>query len=87
MKYLFIALISLLLAACVPATTLEITKSDGTTVKFASAKDQVVQGLEADLNNGVLKIGELESSSSKAAAVKAEREKTAAQTLLDLVRR
>jgi hypothetical protein len=87
MKPLLIALLALLLTACAPATMLEITKSDGTVVKFSSAKDQVVQGLSADMAAGTLQIEALESSSSKAAAAQAEREKTAAQTLLGLVGR
>ena len=87
MKPFFTLIAVLLLTACAPATTLEIAKADGTVVKFSSAKDQVVQGLAADLATGKLEIESLESSSSKAAAAQAEREKTAAQTLLELVGR
>lgn len=86
MKPLFVAMIVLLLTACTPATTLEITKADGTVVKFRSAKDQVVQGLAADLASGTLAIESLESSASKVSEAQLKREQSAAQTLLGLMR-
>jgi len=87
MVRLFLFASVLLLTGCVPSTTLEITKSDGTVVKFASAKDQVVQGLAADMANGTLNIESLESSASKVAEAQLKREQSAAQTLLDLLMR
>ena len=68
-------------------TTLEVTKADGTSVKFVSAKDQVVEGLEADMSTGTLKIGNLKSSASSVAESQLKREQSAAQTLLDLLMR
>jgi hypothetical protein len=76
-----------LFAGCMPTTTLEITKPDGTHVRFASAKDQVVQGLAADMASGTLNIESLESSASKVAESQLKREQSAAQTVLDLVRK
>jgi transcriptional regulator NrdR family protein len=70
-----------------PMTTLEVTKADGTSVKFSSAKDQVVQGLTADMASGTLTIEALESSASKVAESQLKREQSAAQTVLDLVRK
>jgi transcriptional regulator NrdR family protein len=70
-----------------PMTTLEVTKADGTSVKFSSAKDQVVQGLTADMASGTLTIEALESSASKVAETQLQREQSAAQTLLDLLMR
>lgn len=87
MKPVIIAFLAFFLTACAPATTLEVVKADGTIVKFKSDKDQVVQGLSADMTNGTLIIESLESSASKVSEAQLKREQSAAQTVLDLVGR
>jgi len=85
MKMLVLLILTAICFGCMPRTNLEIIKSDGTVVKFSSAKDQVVKGLEADIGNGTISIQELESSLSKSLEAQSKREQSVAEALLGLM--